>query len=291
MSSGSSAAPASGVSGSATGRPAVETNPSLPSVSVRVPAPTRLSGWGSSLRADCVLLQPETPSQVGRQVDRSGTIARGLGRSYGDPALNSGGLVLGMSRLDRYLSFDEASGVLCCESGVSLAQIIRDFAPRGFFPMIAPGTKHVTIGGAIANDIHGKAHHSQGAFNACVKSMTVLLASGEVVRADREENADLFWASFGGMGLLGIVLNATLQLRRIETTYFRYKFVKAKNLEALLDALDEYDSQFTYSVANVDTLATGAELGRGVLSLGDHAMRDELPPKLAKDPLRVAAPP
>jgi FAD/FMN-containing dehydrogenase len=256
----------------------------------RVPAPTRLSGWGANLRSDCVLLQPETPAQVQRQVDRTGTIARGLGRSYGDPALNAGGLVLGMSRLDRYLSFDEPSGVLCCEAGVSLGQIIRDFAPRGFFPMITPGTKHVTIGGCIANDVHGKAHHVQGSFGECVDSMTVLLGSGDVVTASRTQNADLFWASLGGMGLLGIVLHATIRLRRIETTYFRQKSIKAANLEALFEALEENDRKFAYSVATVDPLATGARLGSGILIVGDHALSSELPPKFAERPRWVSGP-
>jgi len=164
---------------------------------------TRLWGWGANLRADCVLVEPETPDDVARRLDRNGTIARGLGRSYGDAALNSGRQVLGLARVDRYLAFDAATGTLTCEAGVSLAQLIDDFTPRGWFPMITPGTKFVTVGGCIANDVHGKAHHAQGAFSACVDAMTVLLASGEIVRASRDENADLFWATFGGHGLAG----------------------------------------------------------------------------------------
>jgi FAD/FMN-containing dehydrogenase len=262
----------------------------LASASDRVSAPTRLSGWGANLRADCLLSEPETPAQVLRHLDPRGTIARGLGRSYGDPALNSGGLVLGMSRLDRYLSFDEQTGTLCCEAGVSLGQIIRDFAPRGFFPMITPGTKYVTIGGCIANDVHGKAHHAQGSFSVCVASMSVLLGSGAVLTTSRTEHADLFWATFGGMGLLGIVLTATIQLRRIETTYFRQKSVKAKCLEALLEVLEENDRTFPYSVATIDPLAIGARLGSGILTVGDHALRSELPAKLAERPLWVSRP-
>lgn len=151
---------------------------------------TRLSGWGANLRVACALREPETLEQVAAWLDRSGSIARGLGRSYGDAALNAGGQVLGMSRVDGYLGFDEGTGTLVCEAGVSLAQIIRDFAPRGWFPMITPGTKLVTVGGSIANDIHGKAHHAQGSFCTCVESMTVLLASGAVVVASRTENPE-----------------------------------------------------------------------------------------------------
>jgi FAD/FMN-containing dehydrogenase len=252
---------------------------------------TRLSGWGANLHAECVLVEPEQPEQVGRWIDRAGTIARGLGRSYGDAAINAGGRVLGMTRIDRYLAFDEASGVLVCEAGVSLAEIIKTFAPRGWFPMVTPGTKFVTVGGCVANDVHGKGHHAHGCFSACVDAMTVLLASGDVVVASRTENADLFWATFGGMGLLGIVLTVTLRLRRIETTYFRQKAIRADGLEAMLGSLAEQDHAFPYSVATLDVFATGNKVGRGVLAVGDHATRAELPPRLAADPLRVSGGP
>jgi FAD/FMN-containing dehydrogenase len=251
----------------------------------------RLSGWGANLRADCVLVEPETPDEAAAWLDHKGSIARGLGRSYGDPALNAGGQVLGMGKIDRYLAFDERTGALTCEAGVSLARIIQDFAPRGWFPLITPGTKFVTVGGCIANDVHGKAHHVQGSFSSCVDSFTTLLADGQVVRASRGENADLFWATFGGMGLLGVLLTATIRLRKIETTYFRQRAVRANDLEGMLAALDEQDRVFPYSVANLDITATGARLGRGVLAVGDHALRSELPPRFAAHPLLVSGPP
>lgn len=252
---------------------------------------TSLSGWGANLRADCVLSEPETRAEVAAGLDPAGTLARGLGRSYGDAALNAGRQVLGLRKLDRYLAFDERSGTLTCEGGVSLARIIQDFAPRGWFPLITPGTKFVTVGGCIANDVHGKAHHAQGCFSSSVDVMTVLLASGEVVRASRAENPDLFWATFGGMGLTGIVLDATLRLRAIETTYFRQKSIRVNDLDGMLAALAEQDRTYPYSVAALDVFATGARLGRGVLMVGDHARRDELPPALAAQPLRVSGPP
>ncbi|HEY4394222.1 MAG TPA: FAD-binding oxidoreductase [Polyangia bacterium] len=254
-------------------------------------AVTRLAGWGNSLRADCRLAEPELPGEVAAWLDGAGTVPRGLGRSYGDAALNGGGQVLGLRRVDRYLAFDEATGTLTCEAGVSLAQIIADFAPRGWFPMITPGTKYVTVGGCIANDVHGKAHHVQGCFSASVDAMTVLLASGEVVPASRQQNTDLFWATFGGMGLLGIVLTATIRLRKIETTYFRQRSIEVRDLAEMLAALEEQDRAFPYSVATIDVLGTGARLGRGVLTVGDHARRDELPPALRATPLRVSGPP
>ena len=258
-----------------------------------IPKPylTRLAGWGANQRADCDLREPELEAQVQSAIDPRGTAPRGLGRSYGDAALNSGGRVLGMTRFNRYLAFDEATGTLQCEAGVSLADILRDFTPRGWFPMITPGTKFVTIGGCIANDVHGKAHHVQGSFSSCVESFTVLLASGEVLNASRSENPDLFWASFGGMGLLGVILSATIRLLRVETTYYRQRSIKVNDLEGMLAAFAEHDGTFPYSVATLDVFAAGARLGRGVLALGDHASRQELPPELAQDPLRVSGPP
>ncbi len=251
---------------------------------------TTLAGWGANVRSDCAYREPETPEQLTAMLDAQGTIARGLGRSYGDAALNAGRFVLGTRMMNRFVAFDPESGVLTCEGGVSLGEIIRVFGPRGWFPMITPGTKFVTVGGCIANDIHGKAHHAQGSFSNCVESMTVLLANKEIVTASREENADLFWASFGGMGLLGVVLSATIRLRRIETTYFRQSKIVAIGLEGMMDALDENDHTFPYSVATLDIMGTGTRLGGGVLVVGDHATRAELPEELAADPLRLSAP-
>lgn len=234
-----------------------------------------------------MLREPAVVAEVDKQLDRNGSVARGLGRSYGDAALNADRQVLGMTRLDRVISFDESTGTLTCEAGLSLEELIRSFAPRGFFPMITPGTKLVTVGGCIANDIHGKAHHVQGSFINCVESFTLLLASGEVVTASRTENPELFFGNFGGMGLLGIVLTATIRLRRIASTYFRQKSVKVKNLGELLATLEEEDRAFPYSVSTLDVFATGKQLGRGIVTVGDHARVDDLPASLSSLPLRV----
>lgn len=249
-----------------------------------------LWGWGMQRRVACDVRSPETAGAVRRDVSSEGTIARGLGRSYGDAALNENRRVIRTTFLDRYIGFDAETGILTAEAGVSLAQIIDDFAPRGFFPAITPGTKQVTLGGCIANDVHGKAHHAQGTFVTCVISMRVLLADGTVVNASRTDNADLFWATFGGMGLLGVVLDATIWLRKVETTYFRQKAFIARDFEEMLVKLEESDAEFPYSVATIDPMAKGASLGRGTISAGDHATRDELPKKLQRDPLHLKGP-
>lgn len=222
---------------------------------------TILAGWGANRRAECFVTKPQFCSEVAARLDKDGTIGRGLGRSYGDCAINSNRQVVETTAMNRLLGFNNSTGALTCEAGASLERIIETFAPQGWFPMITPGTKFVTVGGCIANDIHGKAHHAQGCFSNCVDSMTVLLANGDVVSASRSENEDLFWATFGGMGLLGFILTATIRLRHIETTYFHQKSIRVNDLESMMAVLDEHDHAFPYSVATLDVLALGARLG------------------------------
>lgn len=247
-----------------------------------------LAGWGNYPRAACRVVSPAFTGDVARLVDHAGTLARGMGRSYGDACLNAQGVVIDTTGLDRFRHFDAARGVLTCEAGVTLADIIEQYAPQGWFPLITPGTKLVTVGGCIANDVHGKAHHVDGCFSQCVESFTILLADGRQVTASRDDNADLFWANFGGMGLLGIILTATIRLRRIETTYFRQESFTARNLDEMIDLLDQTAETHPYQVAWIDSLARGDRLGRGVLTVGDHAAPDDLPNTLRHSPLRLA---
>jgi FAD/FMN-containing dehydrogenase len=153
--------------------------------------------------------------------------------------------------------------------------------------MICPGTKFVTVGGAIANDIHGKAHHIDGSFVNCVLSFTILLADGSILTASREENSDLFWANFGGLGLLGVILTARIKLRKVETMYFSQKSVKIRNLDHMLETLNKLDHEYNYSVAWIDALAKGDKLGSGVISFGNSAKLNELPEKLKSEPLKL----
>lgn len=250
-----------------------------------------LSGWGNYPRVECDIHHPLSRNDVHRLIEKGELIARGLGRSYGDPALNQRGSVADMTKMDRYLGFDPDSALLTCEAGVSLEQIIADFSPRGFFPLVTPGTKFVTVGGCIANDVHGKAHHVDGCFSSSVESFELILASGESKRVSREQDADLFWACFGGMGLLGIITQATLKLRRIETTYFKQRALVVHSLEDMLAAFEEADASYPYSVAWLDPLATGDHLGKGVLTMGDHAAIEDLPKGIENQPLKVSPPP
>lgn len=250
-----------------------------------------LSGWGNIPRSASKVLYPRDFNHVIDALKTDSVLSRGLGRSYADQATNTSHTVLKMEKMNHFLAFDEEKGILSCEAGVSLEEIINHFAPRGWFPMITPGTKYITIGGAIANDVHGKAHHADGSFVNCVYDFTILLADGTVLRASREENTDLFWANFGGLGLLGIILTATIQLRKIETTYFRQKAFAGRNLDEMLQALDDSDKEFSSSVAWIDPMAKGKHLGRGVLSMGNHAKLADLPAALRAEPLKVGKKP
>ena len=251
------------------------------------PQKQKLAGWGNYPVAESFALNPRDEADARGDLKKGTLIARGLGRSYGDQAVNADKYVAICTKLNHFLGFDEKEGILECEAGVSLEEIISVFGPRGWLPMICPGTKFVTIGGAIANDIHGKAHHIDGSFVNCILSFTILLADGSIVEASRNENSDLFWANFGGLGLLGVILKARLKLRKIETTYFKQKSMVIKNLDHMLEALDQYDHEYNYSVAWIDALAKGSKLGSGVLTLGNAAKLSELPEKLKAEPLKL----
>lgn len=246
-----------------------------------------LSGWGNIPNAASKVVYPRAASEIKESFTTDKVLPRGLGRSYADQATNLNHSIIKMEKLNHFLAFDEQKGILTCEAGVSLEDIIQYLAPRGWFPMITPGTKYVTIGGAIANDVHGKAHHADGSFVNCVYEFTILLSDGRILKASREENSDLFWANFGGLGLLGTILTARIQLRKIETTYFVQKAKAAQNLDAMLELIDESDKHYSSSVAWLDSMAKGKSLGRGVLTMGNHATLADLPAKLKSNPLKL----
>jgi decaprenylphospho-beta-D-ribofuranose 2-oxidase len=245
-----------------------------------------LSGWGRFPVEPAHVYRPEKRAEL-RELLASGAepsyIARGLGRSYGDAALNAGGGVVRQTRLNRFLSFDPQTGILECEAGVSFAEIIRHFLPRGFFPPVTPGTQFVTVGGAIAADVHGKNHHRDGTLANFVTDLQLLTADGRVMHCSPSENADVFWATAGGMGLTGIILTARLRLRRVESAFLTVDYRRARCLDEALDVMAETDAGHQYSVAWVDCLATGASFGRSVVMQGDHAPAA----RLGKDPWKV----
>lgn len=217
-------------------------------------------------------------------------VPRGLGRSYGDAALLAGGKNILTERLDRILAFDPETGILRAEAGLSLASVLTYFVPQGWFPPVTPGTKFVTLGGCIAADIHGKNHHVDGSFGRHVREIELVLANGTRARCSPTQDPELFWATVGGMGLTGIISEATIQLRRIDSSYIVSRHLPATDLEQVLNLLNDPDSDDDYSVAWIDCLASGKNLGRSIVILGHHAKNGELTAEQRTDPYPIHAP-
>jgi len=254
-----------------------------------------LTGWGRTAPSTAWVLSEPTVATIQQAVldaGPRGVIARGLGRAYGDPAQNAGGLVIDMSGLDRIHSIDADSGIVVVDAGVSLDTLMRRALPFGLWVPVLPGTRQVTVGGAVAADIHGKNHHLHGSFGNHVVAMELVSADGEVRTLTPDgPDAELFWATVGGMGLTGVLVRVTLQLEHTESAYFIVDTDRTANLDGLMAKLtDGTDDQYTYSVAWFDSVATGADLGRAILTRGWSARLDDLPRKLQRDPLRFDAP-
>jgi decaprenylphospho-beta-D-ribofuranose 2-oxidase len=257
-------------------------------------APESLSGWGRTAPTVAWVAHPRSREEVAEAVGAAGprgVVARGLGRSYGDPAQNAGGLVLDLTGLGRILSVDLEAGLVTCEAGVSLHTLMRALVPFGYFVPVTPGTRYVTVGGAIGCDIHGKNHHADGSFAQHVASMDLLLADGSVRTVTPEGDPELFWATAGGMGLTGVILAATVRMVKIETSRLAVDTFKLPDLDALMEKLAGTDADYRYTVAWMDCLAKGAKLGRALLDCGNFATLDQLPPKHRAEPLAFSAKP
>jgi FAD/FMN-containing dehydrogenase len=244
--------------------------------------PVKLHGWGRYPVIDAVGPTFETADQAARLLARPGRwIAHGLGKSYGDSALNR--QVVMTRRFNKLIDFDARNGVITCESGVTLADLIDTFLPTGWFLKVVPGTKLITVGGAIASDVHGKNHHRAGCFSTSVISIELMLPDGQRITCSRRENRDLFLATCGGMGLTGLILTATLQLKPVNSAYIEQRVIRCRNLAEAFEHF-EIQQQAAYSVAWIDCLVKGEHLGRSILMVGEHAAdgRLELPaPKLS----------
>ncbi len=233
-----------------------------------------LSGWGQFPKMPCSLIRPRSEQDMQRAVEQPSLIPRGNGRAYGDAALNPRGVVSSL-QTDRLRSFDPESGILVCEAGLLLADLIAFALPRGFFPPVVPGTKFVTVGGMIAADIHGKNHHGAGTFCRHVVSLSLLTADGTIQRCGPDENAALFHATCGGMGLTGMILEASIRLVPVETAYLRQETLRAASLDEAM-ALCEVSSGWRYGVAWIDCVARGRRLGRSIIYRAEHATRGEV---------------
>ena len=241
-----------------------------------------LSGWGRTTATSALVGRPlDVPSVCeSLHANSGGVVARGLGRSYGDAAQCTGGLTLDMSGLNHLGALDEAAQTIEVGAGVSLHELMRHLIPAGWFVPVTPGTRYVTVGGAIAADVHGKNHHRDGSFARHVVEMSLVTPSGGVTSVSPDRDPDLFWATAGGMGLTGVVVGATLRVIPIETSWMLVDSQRFRLLGELMSTMESTDSAHRYSVAWLDCSRGGHGGFRSVLTRGDHAPTGALPRRL-----------
>jgi decaprenylphospho-beta-D-ribofuranose 2-oxidase len=246
-----------------------------------------VTNWGNYPTLEANFTQPTTPDAL-REIVATSTpvIARGNGRCYGDSSLGEN--IISTLRLDRFISFDRDEGIIECQSGTLLSDILDLIVPAGFFLPVTPGTKFITVGGAIAADVHGKNHHRDGNFSAHVVHLDLMTDRGDVVRCSRDENSELFWQTCGGMGLTGVILAAAFRLKRIETAFIDQTSHKAADLEMAFKLFHD-NIATTYSVAWIDCFGSRRSVGRSLVLLGEHTLLADLPAELRDEPLRIAA--
>lgn len=233
----------------------------------------KINGWGNYPIIDSKVISSSDYTFIQEYVRKSKSfIPSGLYRSYGDSALSEN--TFSSLKLNKFLSFDKTNGILRTESGVSFEEINEITIPHGWFLPVTPGTKFITVGGALGSDVHGKNHHKSGTFGQYVNWFKIITGNSEILTCSKSENVELFNATIGGMGLTGIILEVEFSLQKIETSTIQQKTLKAKNLDELLNLFEQY-ADSTYSVAWLDTAASGRNAGRALLYLGEHSADDK----------------
>ena len=245
----------------------------------------QIANWGNYPVMESNVKSFTFNEQLSTLMDTTGHfIPRGNGRCYGDASLASN--TISTLQYNRILSFDVANGVFSCQSGLTLDKVLDVIVPKGWFLPVTPGTKFITVGGAVGSDVHGKNHHVDGSFSNHIIEMDVMVADGSIITCSPSKHTDLFEATCGGMGLTGMIMRIKFRLKKIETSYVKQKQIKAENLEELIALFEKY-KDFTYSMAWIDCLKKGAHFGRGILIVGEHASESELSEKQKKKKLEV----
>ncbi|MCP3977928.1 MAG: FAD-binding oxidoreductase [bacterium] len=252
------------------------------------PTSQPISGWGRYPVVEGV----ERLSEDLERITERAAMTRGLGRSYGDASLPPapGRAVAGSRLADRILRFDETTGVLRAEAGLSLGRLSRTFLPRGFASPVFPGTQFVTLGGMVASDVHGKNHHVNGCFGEHVRALRMRVADGRVIEVSADCHSELFLATIGGMGLTGHILEVELQLEKIPSPWILSRQESCRNLNELIERLGAASASWPFTVAWVDSLRRGTDMGRGVVISGRWAQPAEVPTPPPRSPRRLAVP-
>lgn len=236
----------------------------------------RVTSWGRAVDADQRVHEPAFADEVpGLLTGSDPSIGYGLGRSYGDICLNDGGSLIRMHRLDRIITADWERGIIRAEAGMSLDMLLRVAVPKGWFLPVTPGTKFVTLGGAVANDVHGKNHEAAGTFGCHVRALGLLRSTGELLELERDRAAEMFAVTVGGLGLTGLILWVELKLTPIRSAWFEIKTSRIRNLDDFFDQASP-NRLWPYTAAWVDCLARGSSLGRGFFTRGRHADEGDL---------------
>jgi decaprenylphospho-beta-D-ribofuranose 2-oxidase len=246
----------------------------------------KVSNWGKYPEVEADVFEYNNPADYISLIhQKQKVIPRGMGRCYGDSALSAN--ILSTLKLNHLLAFDAEKGILTCESGVTFEEIIRLFIPKGWFMPVTPGTKFITVGGAVASDIHGKNHHAEGTFSDHIYWLEIITPDGEVKICSPEGNTELFQLTCGGMGLTGLITKICFQLFPVETSYIRQESIKAKNLDEIMRIFED-SGAWTNSVAWIDCLSKGKSLGRSIMTRGEFATVSELKTSAQKaNPLKV----
>lgn len=244
-----------------------------------------IANWGNYPRMESDVKSFSFDDQLKKlMTETDHFIPRGNGRCYGDASL--AGTTVSTLHYNRILSFDTCKGILECQSGLTLDKILDVIVPKGWFLPVTPGTKFITVGGAVASDVHGKNHHVDGSFSNHIINMDVMIADGSLITCSIVENSDLFGATCGGMGLTGMIKRIKFSLKKIESSFVKQKQLKARNLEELIGYFEQY-KEYTYSMAWIDCLSKGEHFGRGILIVGEHAGKGELSSKQLRNQLSV----
>lgn len=246
---------------------------------------TAVANWGLYPAIKANVVSPTTLLEFQEAIlSNKDIIARGNGRCYGDASLQN--TIISTSKWNKFIAFDRENGIIEVESGVRLDEVLEVSVPAGFFISVTPGTKFITVGGAISSDVHGKNHHVDGCFSDHVIHFDLMIEDGSIIRCSRNENENLFWSTIGGMGLTGVILSAKFILKKIETSYIRNEAIQAKNLDEIFELFESSES-WTYNVAWLDCLQKGNSLGKSIMLRGEHATINELPDKLKNNPLKI----